>query len=482
MSVLDSKQRPEPSTVMAMSTGSPTLSMAEFIIAGKPPVEARRRAAIAACDTVGVILAGAPEAAADIIRRTIVAEARGHCRVLGTGVCASASDAALANGVAAHAHDYDDMCFVSMAHPSCALVPSILATGELVRASGNAVLDAYIVGFEIECRLGLVMNPRHYHERGWHSTSSIGTLGAAAAAARMLGLDAPSTVHALGIAASLACGVKENLGSMVKPLHAGMAARNGVMAAQLAKAGFVASKRSIDGPQGYLAAMDSQNPPAALTDAIADLGSRWEILETGITVKLYPSCAATHPALDALLALKDKHKFTTEDIAGIDVEADSMTSRLLTYGRPSTALEAKFSMPFCAAAAIVFGHPTIETFDAERIRDPRIQKLLPVVTLRANSAFDASTPLSQAAVTVRLNDGRTISARADGARGYPGRLTDNEMNTKFLGCAQRSLNHDAALQALAGVRAIETTPDITDLTRLCSNDLTSLSSAALPLQ
>ncbi len=482
MSALDPNERPEPAPVMAMSTGSPTLSMAEFIIAGKPPVEARQRAAIAVCDTVGVILAGAPEAAADIIRRTIVAEARGHCRVLGTGLCASPSDAALANGVAAHAHDYDDMCFVSMAHPSCALVPSILATGELARASGNAVLDAYIVGFEIECRLGLVMNPRHYHERGWHCTSSIGTLGAAAAAARMLGLDAPSTVHALGIAASLACGIKENLGSMVKPLHAGMAAHNGIIAARLAKAGFVASNRSIDGPQGYLAAMDSQNPPAALADAIADLGSRWEILETGITVKLYPSCAATHPALDALLDLKDKHNFTTDDVAGIDVDTDSMASRLLTYARPSTGLEAKFRMPFCAAAAIVFGHPTIETFAAERIRDPRIQKLLPVISLHANPVFDAATPLSQAAVTVRLKDGRTISARADGARGYPGRLTDNEMNTKFLGCAQRSLNHDAALQALAGVRAIETTPDITDLTRLCSNDLTSLSSAALPLQ
>ena len=131
MSVLDSKQRPEPSTVMAMSTGSPTLSMAEFIIAGKPPVEARRRAAIAVCDTVGVILAGAPEAAADIIRRTIVAEARGHCRVLGTGVCASASDAALANGVAAHAHDYDDMCFVSMAHPVARLFHQSWPQGNL---------------------------------------------------------------------------------------------------------------------------------------------------------------------------------------------------------------------------------------------------------------------------------------------------------------------------------------------------------------
>src|SRR5213593_3464720 len=113
MSALDSNERPEPQAVTAISTGSPTLSMAEFIIAGKPPVEARRRAAIAVCDTAGVILAGAPEAAADIIRRTIVAEARGHCRVLGTGVCASPSDAAFANGVAAHAHDYDDMCFLS---------------------------------------------------------------------------------------------------------------------------------------------------------------------------------------------------------------------------------------------------------------------------------------------------------------------------------------------------------------------------------
>src|SRR5439155_2921107 len=217
-----------------------------------------------------------PEAAAKIIRRTLISESQGACSVLGTAERASASDAALANGVAAHAHDYDDMCFVSMAHPSCALVPAILAAGELTRASGAAVLDAYVAGFEVECRLGLVMNPRHYHERGWHCTSSIGTLGAAAAAARLLKLDAAATVHALGIAASTACGLKENIGSMVKPLHAGMAARNGLIAARLAQSGFVASEHSIDGPQGYLVAMDSQKPASALIDAIADLGSRWE--------------------------------------------------------------------------------------------------------------------------------------------------------------------------------------------------------------
>ena len=447
-----------------------TLKISEFITAGKPPAEARRRAAIALCDTVGVILAGAREAAAKIVRRTLVSESHGNCRVLGTAERASASDAALANGVAAHAHDYDDMCFVSMAHPSCALVPSMLAAGELTSASGSAVLDAYIVGFEVECRLGLIMNPRHYHERGWHCTSSIGTLGAGAAAARLLRLDATSTVHALGIAASTACGLKENIGSMVKPLHAGMAARNGLMAARLAQAGFVASEQSIDGPQGYLVAMDSQKPASALIDAIADLGSRWEILDTGITVKLYPSCAATHPPLDALLGLKRRHHIVAEDIAAIDVEVDSMTPRLLIHSRPSTPLEAKFSMPFCAAAAIVFGHPTLETFDMEKIRDARIQKLLPLITLRSNPDFDAAPPLSQANVWVRLKDGRTVSERADGARGYPGRLTEDELNTKFLACAQRSLTHAAATEILQVLHAIESTPSIADLTQLCLTD------------
>jgi 2-methylcitrate dehydratase PrpD len=386
---------------------------------------------------------------------------------LGTALTAGASEAALANGVAAHAHDYDDMCFVSLAHPSCALVPAVLASGELSSASGTAVLDAYIVGFEVECRLGLVMNPRHYHERGWHCTSSIGTLGAAAAAARLLRLDASSAMHTLGIAASLACGVKENLGSMVKPLHAGMAARNGLMASQLAKAGLIASEHSISGAQGYLAAMDSQKPPTALTDAVADLGSRWEILETGITVKLYPSCAATHPPLDALLAMKQRNQFFAEDIAAIDVEVDSMTIRLLIHSRPSTELEAKFSMPFCAAAAMVFGPPTLETFHVDKIRDSRIQKLLPLVTLRANAAFDAMAPLSQSNVTVRLKDGRTFSDRVDGARGYPGRLTQKELHTKFLACAHRSLSPAAAEKTLDTLRAIETLPDIAELTQCC---------------
>ena len=450
------------------TTRNVTAAMAAFVSAGVPPSSVRQRAAIAACDTVGVMLAGAPEPAATIARAVVGADTQGPCRILGTSVSAGAADAAFLNGVAAHALDFDDMCFVSLAHPSCALVPAALAAAELIDASGRTVLDAYIVGFEIECRLGTIMNPRHYHLRGWHCTSSIGTIGAAAAAARVLGLDAIATAHALGIAASSACGLKENIGTMVKPLHAGLAARNGVMAARLAREGFTASEQAIDGPQGYLAAMDSERPASALADAVADLGSRWELLDTGVTVKLYPSCAATHPPLDVLLDLKRRHGFTADDVAAIDVEVDSMTPRLLIHAQPSSDLEAKFSMPFCAAAALVFGHPTIDTFDVSCIRDPRVQALMTRVTMRANPAFDAAAPLSQARVSVRLRDGRTVADSADGARGYPGRLSDEELATKFLGCAQRSLTKAAADQAWTAARAIDETPSVRTLTALCA--------------
>lgn len=448
---------------MTVETETGTIRAAEFIVSAVPPDAARMRAAAAVRDTAGVILAGVVEPAAQVVRG-LAGEGRGECRILGTPLLAGPEEAALANGVAAHALDYDDMCFVSLAHPSCALVPAALSTAELVQASGAAVIDAYAVGFELECRLGNVMNPRHYHERGWHCTSSIGTLGAAAAAARILGLDIDQTGHALGIAASSACGLKENLGTMVKPLHAGLAARNGVMAARLARAGFTASERALDGPQGYLAVMDSQG--SRLDDAVADLGTRWEILETGITVKLYPCCAATHPPLDALLDLASREAITPEQVDTIDVEVDSMTPRLLIYDRPTTGLEAKFSMPFCAASAVIHGRPDIEAFDVERIQEPAVQALLPKITLRANPAYDAAAPLSQARVTVQLRDGRTISQSSDGARGYPGRLTDEELAVKFDGCARRSMPQAAIERAWSALMRLDEVGDVRSLTEL----------------
>jgi 2-methylcitrate dehydratase PrpD len=437
-------------------------AVADFIATAKVPADARARAGTAFRDTLGVMLAGAPEPAARIAQAIAADEGHGTCSVIGTGLRTSAGQAALANGAAAHALDYDDMCFVSLAHPSCALVPALLAAGELVHASPVALEDAYVVGFEIECRLGEVMNPRHYDQRGWHCTSSIGTLGAAAAAARVLGLDADATRHALGIAASSACGLKENIGTMVKPLHAGLAARNGLLAAQLAQRGFTASAQALDGPQGYLHAMDSER--STLEPAVASLGSRWEIVETGVTVKLYPSCAATHPPLDALRSLARDEGIAPDDVAAVDVEVDSMTPKLLIHPDPASGLEAKFSMPFCAGAALVFGRVGIDTFEPPTLNDAAVRRVLPRVTLRANPAFDAFPPLSQARVTVRLGDGRVLTRSADGARGYPGRLTTEELESKFTDCAGRSLEAAATARAWALVNDMERLSDVRELT------------------
>jgi 2-methylcitrate dehydratase PrpD len=208
--------------------------------------------------------------------------------------------------------------------------------------------------------------------------------------------------------------------------------------------------------------MDSEH--ATLDIAAADLGIRWEILDTGVTVKLFPSCAATHPPLDALIDLQRRERFTADQVQAIDVEVDSMTPRLLIHPNPTTGLEAKFSMPFCAAAAVVYSRVGIDTFDVDHITNHDVQSLMARVTLRANEAFDQAAPLSHARVTVRLRDGRVFSQEADGARGYPGRLTDEELATKFAGCATRTLSETAANTAWAALSNLDTLADVRDLT------------------
>ena len=417
--------------------------MAAFVVGAEPPADARSRAAVAILDTIGVAHGGFHEPAPTIVRKMLGAGSGGPCSVWGSDLRASAPDAALANGTAAHALDFDDMCFVSLAHPSAPLVPAVSAAGELTSVSVHAVLDAYVVGFEIQARLGRLMNPRHY-QRGWHCTSTLGVMSAAAGASRLLGLDVSKAAHAIGIAASSASGLKENFGTMVKPLHAGLAARDGVMAALLAAEGFTASASAIDGPQGYLHALDSER--GDLEREVGDLGTRWEILDTGITVKLYPSCAGTHPTIDALLDLRKAHRLAAADVDRIDVDVDPIVPTILIYDRPTSALEAKFSLPFCAAAAVVFGSVGIETFDAPALGDARVGAMMERVSMHVDEAIGAGRPaLTEARVRVRLRNGKELVQEAHGARGYPANpASEADLRAKFLSCAGRVLHADAA--------------------------------------
>ena len=446
---------------------APFARMAAFIASASPPPSARTRAATAVLDTIGVTLAGVTEPASQVVRSQLASSGNSGCVVWGTGLRSTAPDAALANGTAAHALDYDDMCFVSLAHPSAPLVPAAIATAERTGGSGRAVLDAYVVGFEIEARLGRLMNPRHY-QHGWHCTSTLGAIGAAAAASRLLGLHTDAAGHSLAIAASQASGLKENFGSMVKPLHAGLAARNGVFAAALAGGGMTGSSHALDGGQGFLHAFDSERDDLA-REAL-DLGDRWEILDTGITIKLYPSCAGTHPALDALLDLQAREQFTAEDVDRVEVDVDSIVPTILLYDRPTTALEAKFSMPFCAAAAIVFNGVGIDTFEDAVIHDARVTSLMPKVTMRADPAIGkGGPPLTEARVRVSLKSGRSFSQAAHGARGYPERpASDAALHAKFAACATRVLSPSHAEKAFGLLRRFEELADVRELTSVLS--------------
>jgi 2-methylcitrate dehydratase PrpD len=437
--------------------------LGQFASTCAPPERARSIAAAAFLDTVGVTLAGVAEPVSRTVQGVVAGESHGECVVLGTPHRASATGAALANGTAAHALDFDDMCFVSLAHPSAPLVPAALAAGEVTGARGRAVVEAYVAGFEIEARLGRIMNPGHY-ERGWHCTSTLGTIGAAAAAGRLLGLDASTLAHAIAIAASEASGLKENFGSMVKPLHAGLAARNGVLAALLARGGLTASAQAIDGKQGFLHAFDGSSE--AIHDAIGDLGSRWEIEQTGITVKLYPSCAGTHPAIDTVLDLRREHAFAGADVDRIDVDVDSITPTILIYPRPRNGLEAKFSMPFCTAAAALYGGVGIDTFEDATLRDSGLNALIARVTMRVDPSLDGQAPaLTQSRVRIHLKDGRVLERFAQGARGYFDRpASEDDLASKFLTCASRALPRSKAQHVLDLLRGIDGMEDARALT------------------
>jgi 2-methylcitrate dehydratase PrpD len=448
--------------------------IADFVATASVPEAAILLARNAFVDTIGVTLAGALEPASRIVQKLVVIEGcAASCPVFGTNLRTSATWAALANGTAAHALDYDDMCFVSLAHPSAPLVMAAIAVAEEVGASGRAMLEAYLVGFEVEAVLGRVMNPRHY-QQGWHCTSTLGSVGAAAACARLLRLDAAATANCIALAASQASGLKENFGTMSKPLHAGLAARNGVLAASLARNGFTASERALDGPQGYLLAMASERTD--LQEVSASLGKRWEILETGITVKLYPSCAATHPALDAVLDMRREHQLTAEKIEGVEVEVDSITPNLLIYDRPKTGLEGKFSMNFCVAAALSEGQVGLKTFEDEYVRNPHIQELLPRIVLRVNPSLGKNAPaLTQAIITIRLAGGEVLRREANGARGYPERPpSTEELGEKFRSCALQALPKDMVESALCSLHALESLKDVRTLTGQLAHDKSTI--------
>jgi 2-methylcitrate dehydratase PrpD len=431
----------------------------------KETVAAARRAIL---DTLGVMLAGALEDTAVRARALIVQRgASSDAAVVGTPLRASIADAALVNGVAAHALDYDDVQSSLSGHPSVPVLPAALALAERERASGAALLTAFVVGVEVEAKLGRALNPSHY-EAGWHATSTLGVFGAEAASARLLGLSAERTAQALAIAASMASGIKANFGTDCKPLHAGHAARCGLEAALLAAAGFTANPRVLEQSSGFGAAYGAGTPPA-WDLATANLGAPHEVADPGIGVKRFPACASTHQALDATLDLIDMHAIDPAAVAAVECGVNYMAPNQLIYDRAQTGLQGKFSMPYCVSVALLDRAVGFAQFADERVRRADVQALMPRIRMFVHPEQATRDSLAKrfSEVAITLTDGRRFERRIDVARGQPRNpLTDGELEGKFRDCASRALADERAEAILGTVQALETVRDVSALGRL----------------
>lgn len=437
------------------------------------PPAALHWAKVGVLDTVGCTLAGAREDCARIIgRAATTGTSGGVCVVFGTDRHAGPLEAALINGTAAHALDYDDCSDTLGGHPSAPILPALFALADTRPIDGRAFLTAYVAGWEAETRIARGINFHHY-EKGWHPTATIGVFGAAAASCHALGLPPAKTARALALAATFASGIKANFGTMTKPLHVGHAARNGLLAALLAADDFTASADAFEHRQGFLEVFNGAGHYDV--DAIlAGWGDPWDIVSPGLSIKQYPCCGSTHPAIDAMLMLVREHGLRPDQVARIDSRTHKRRLAHTNRPDPQSELDAKFSVQYCLARALVSGRVGIEHFEGDAYREPAVRAVLPRVFAAPQAAVDIDPSLHFGAdVTVALTDGRVLSqsVKRPLGRGPEVPLPPELLEVKFLNCAQRTLPSDTARTLLATLRALEALPQVGAMTAMMASSV-----------
>ena len=427
-------------------------------------VVAARRAIL---DTLGVTLAGAVEPTAERVRTMIEHRRAGQeATIVGTSLRAAVEDAGLANGTASHALDYDDVQASLSGHPSAPILSAALALAEERRASGADLLTAFVVGVEIEAKLGRAVNPAHY-EAGWHATGTLGTIGAAAAAAKLRALSTERTAAALAIAATMASGIKANFGTDCKPLHVGHAARCGLEAASLAQAGFTANPRALEHSSGFGSTHGGGNK-VEWEETVTSLGQPHEVADPGIGVKRYPACASTHQALDATLELVEQHRIDPATVEKVECAVPYMAPHQLIYERAQTGLQGKFSMPYCLSVALLEGSVGLADFTDERARRADVQEFMPKVRMfvHPEQTTRECLPTRFSEVSITLQDGRVLKRRVSQAKGQPKNpLTDAQLEAKFRDCAARVLPAARIDRLVTMLTALDTVPDVSELAR-----------------
>ena len=427
----------------------------------KIPRKAVETAKIALRDCLGVALAGSREEdariAAEIARQET---AREETSVIGQGFRTSALNAALANGTAAHALDFDHS-FTIMGQPTAPVAPATFALGEALGASGRQVIEAYVAGFEVTAKL--VHSLRDSAHDGWHAPSTLGSFGAAAACSKLLGLDAAKTQMALGITASMASGIVANFGTMTKPLHVGLGARNGVLAAKLAGGGYTANPKAIEGGFGFYPVLHENT--AIHEQAIEELGRSYALITDGLRIKPYPCGGLTHQVIDSVLEFRAKHGLTAEMIDRVDVDVVKHTFDRIVFRVPQTGIQGKFCMPYLVARAIIDGKIGLHIFTDSAVRDQNVLKLAERVQMNLDSNLKKSDAAGRPCrVTVRLKNGQTFTREAQHAKGGPEHpMSEADLRDKFTECAREAIDASSAAKVLDYIESLESLSDIRPL-------------------
>jgi 2-methylcitrate dehydratase PrpD len=428
-------------------------------------------------DGLGLALAGSVAKSGQLIRRHLQGLGTNvrAASVLGTSMRMPARFAAFANGTAVHADDYDDTqlavakdrVYGLLTHPTAPALPSTLAVAERDGRSGRDLLTAYHVGVEVECKIAEAINPRHY-QHGFHSTATCGTLGAAAGVANLLGFTPDQASTCLGIAGSLAAGVRENFGTMMKPFHAGRAAEGGVIAAEFAQLGLTATPIVLEAGRGFFRAAGGGYDEAAIH---GKLGRPWTFADPGVSIKPHPSGSLTHPGMTTMLELIRKHDIKPDRVVSVTVGTNQNMPNALIHHRPTTELQAKFSMEFCMAILLVERKGGLNEFTDEIVNRPDVQAMIQKVNFGVHpdaeaAGYDKMTTILEIALT----DGRVIRDRADFGKGSPANpMTYDEVANKFRECAAYSRwPKGKAEQVVATVRTLEDLRDVRELTALLS--------------
>jgi 2-methylcitrate dehydratase PrpD len=420
------------------------------------PSDVRHQAKRCLVDWLGVALLGSTHPGAAILSRVSAGIADGPGTVLGQRQRLPYAFAALVNGYQSHVMDYDDTYNPARTtvHGNSPVWPAAFAAAEWRGASGAAVMGAFILGWETQVRIARAAGPYHY-EIGWHVTGAVGHFGAAAAVARLLGLDTERTVNALGTAGTQAAGLKQVYGSMGKAFHPGKAAFDGFLSAALAEEGFTSNDAVLEGPVGFWKVLSRDADPSYATDG---LGTTWELPNDGF--KAYACGSLMHATIDSIITLRREHGISPDDVASIEPRAPALLSWVMGKTSPRTGLDGKFSSTHCAAVAMVDGAAGIRQFSDERVVDPAIAAMRD----RVRFAYDESLPKDEAFVTIRLHDGTVVSHHTPHNRGTPQNpMSDDELSAKFLELASIQLGETHARGVLDQLWRFEDIADVRDL-------------------